>query len=141
MYLLLKFQDNDFSFPMRDALEGFWQYIKDNNEIYFSNKNDKYPRQVFERLHNAGQLIPLLCRTWVLHTLLREVETATRHINEDGISKYSKEDWMSNNTPVEDTYTKYLGTFSIEFHKNKDDEYQNGEYGWLDLYSGEATVT
>jgi len=139
MYLEIKFHDNDFTFPLQEALEFLWEYIKDNNGKYFSNGT---PEKPFLYLHKANQLIPLINRTWALTTLLREVETMTRNIDEGGVNKYSKVDWLEKEVgPIQETHSKYLNEFDIEFHEEKNNEDQNGEHGWLNLTTGHATLT
>lgn len=140
MYLKFKFHDNDFSFPIQDALECFWEYVKDNNGKYWSNKNALHPAMPFQQLNEVGQLLPLLIRTCTLHTLLREVETATRNLKEEGVSKYFVEDWMKEILPLQDTYSKYFSEATIEFVKDGDFTWNNGEDCWLNLWTGEATL-
>ncbi len=147
MYLHIKASDNDFSFPLQEALEEFWQYMNDNNKTSYLCpiedrwKNDDIAQaDLFVSLHTAGQLKPMLIRMWVLRTLLREVETMTRHIDDKGVSAYNKTECMTMSNPIEDTYSSYLEDFEIEFCDSMDEEWNNGEDGWLDLNNGEVTL-
>lgn len=140
MYLQVKFHDNDFSFPLEEALEELWCYIREHNASYYQTGGEdpsKLPETLFKQLHAAGQLVPMINRMWVLRVLSREVETMTRHLG-DGINIYSKKEWLDDLQPIKDTYTEYFGKFDIEFHKSRSNEFENGEDGWLDLETGKT---
>jgi hypothetical protein len=82
MYLEIKGHDNDFGWPLVEALEELWKFIRENNsECFFdteiNNIEEKFisPNDLFQCLNNKGHLVPLIHRTWVLRTYLRDVET------------------------------------------------------------------
>lgn len=135
MFLHVKFHDNDFSFPLVDALKELWNYTNDNN----GHKTKHHGLiEMFIALNERGILKALIVRLWVLKAMAIHVEWETRglHYEEPHIKV---PDWIGadkNSLPIVDKYTDYFNEMSLEFVKNSSDVNNNGEHGWLDLNTG-----
>lgn len=80
-YLEVDFYDNDFGYPIRDAVKKIWDWIFESNEHMLmggEDWSDKTLSQVFQALHEAGALQPMIQRTYQIECLHSAVEFATR---------------------------------------------------------------
>ncbi len=124
-YLIVKFYENDFGNPMVSALKRLWLWMDKNNRSY----GVRSLSDIFQELHKAGSLEPMLLRLFVLEELCCAVEFATRGLY------WEEVDWKKQLPPI--VPCNYLSC-DIEFCETKPKEWQNGEYGWLDLVTGNA---
>lgn len=142
-YLEVVFGDNDFGWPVRDALMRLWGYINENNgHIVVSVP------EIFQKLHKAGSLHSLFERLYMLEYLALEVEFQTRglYYNQDKMRTKGgyrprvmwKNHRIENSSTIEFT-NNYLD-FEFRFHANNKfiEKGQNGEHAWLDLNNGES---
>ena len=81
-YLRVKFGDNDFGWPVRDALRRLWGYINENNHGPIGEPGGSFSGittpEIFVRLHKARALATMLERLFLLEDLAQEVESLTR---------------------------------------------------------------
>lgn len=128
-YLIVKFYENDYGNPMVSALKRLWTWMDKRNGRLGPPVGGRSLSEMFQELHKAGSLEPMLLRLFILEELCLAVEYATRGL-------YWKEvDWKIELPPL--IPSNYLSC-DIEFCETKPKECQNGEYGWLNLVTGEA---
>jgi len=140
MFLHVKFHDNDFSQPLTEALEDLWKYINENNGHITKHRS---VIEMFQALSDSKLLKAMVVRLWTLKSIACHVEWECRGLHW-GKLNIEMPDWVGDDgevLPIEDKYTKYLSTMSIEFVKNKSDDDENGEHGWIDLNTGYVFIT
>lgn len=135
-YIDVKFGDNDFGLAMELALKRLWVYVNKNNGHIVGSFTKTTIPQMFESLHHAGVLEPMVKRLFVLEHLCGDVEFLTRGLY------WEKVKWG------EKKIDKQLGFKSLDdylscdvsFHSNKKfmRKWQNGEHAWLNLNNGSA---
>lgn len=128
-YLIVKFYDNDFGNPMVSALKRLWTWMNESNGHLGFAVGDRSLPEMFQELHKAGSLEPMLLRLFILEDLCLVVEFATRGLYWEDV------DWKLELPPL--IPSNYLSC-DIEFCEVKPKEWNNGEYGWLNLVTGEA---
>lgn len=137
-YLEIKFHDNDFCNPMRNALERLWKWVQINN---CQHDTVRTIPDMFMELHNHGILSEMFHRLWVLETLSNSVEFATRGLHYEKIYWGSSAKFEKSLADELKFYENYLRA-DIEFHENGDfmTKWYNAEHGALDLWTGETYI-
>lgn len=145
-YLIVKFGDNDFGYPILAALERLWGWINQNNAHLAGHGDYLTMSQIYLRLLKCGALEQQLLRLFVLEDLCYDVEGRTRGLYE---GRYWSDEKLGFDHPSDLGPTNtYLG---IEVHlcdaleegwawADAVDGWANGECARLNLETGEATV-
>lgn len=129
-YLKIEFGDNDFGFPVQDALKRIWADIHENNAGCLDPTSRTIP-EMFQELHKAGALESMVARAIDCEDHYSAVECSTRCLYWDKI------DWKEKKVSktFESITDKYLSV-DLSFHAKMCEEWANGEEAWLDLETG-----
>jgi hypothetical protein len=142
MYLVVKFFDNDFGYPMLGALTRLWEYIHTNNAHLTgpdrprsAHRSGLTLTQLYQSLHECGALESLILRLFVLERLCQDVEHKTRGLT------WADVDWAEHVVKepshlTDDTYLSVEVDIYGEYETIPDIEWANGECAFLNLDDG-----
>jgi uncharacterized protein (UPF0264 family) len=124
MFLEVRFHDNDFSQRFMYILGTLWKAVKEEKP----SSDERTISELFFDLHKCGCLQPMLVSMIAADATIHCIKRAA------AMSVYK----TSLEYPTNEFYTKYFKSIELEFHKTNKfiEEWHNGEYYWIDLYSG-----
>lgn len=130
MFLNISFGDNDFGFPMHDALRRLWNYIHENNAHLLKKEA---LADLFKKLHKCGALLTMVERLFLLEIECQQVEFRTRGL-------YNTTKWQEHKVtvPTKLAIHKQYFNLRITLLKDKPKKWKNGEHAWVNLETGEV---
>lgn len=150
-YIIIDYHDNDFGWPVLNAVRRYYDYVVTNNcdvmkpnpSTYVFNTHPRMAADLFSKLHAYGVLQYHLRKMIASEYIASNIECSTRgiftyntHIREEESSPDTR--WLDDVRKIYD-YLK----LSIMFADNVDqldDVFLNGECCILDLYSGAVWI-
>jgi hypothetical protein len=142
-YLVVKFFDNDFGYPMLGALKRLWEYIYTNNAhlagVPTQSRSGLTLVEIYQKLQECGTLDSLLLRLFVLERLCFDVEHKTRGLTWNDV------DWASHAVKepshlTDDTYLSVETAIYGQYERIPDIEWVNGERAFLNLADGTVGI-
>ena len=138
-YLRVEFGDNDFGFPVQDALKRIWADVYRNNAHLIDPAWRGHDHEfislseMFHALHKVDALKPMIARTVDCEYHYSDVESATRGLHSQ---KFPWDDKVVTKTfkSITDTYL----SIDLSFHAEISESWANGEEAWLDLETGKV---
>ena len=141
-YLRVEFGDNDFGWPVRDALKRIWADVYRNNAHLIDPAWRGHDHEfislseMFYALHKVGALEPMIARAVDCECHYSDVESATRGLHPQ---RFPWDDKVVSKS-FESITDKYLST-DLSFHAEMlESEADNSEDAWLDLETGKVEL-